>query len=253
MSSFNVKTIISQLNNILGRTVLNDWLAYFDPKSKAYGVRAVLPSKIVVKQKVWPQGRQLDQGKEGACVAFAWTHWLISQPKAPKYQPSTKTGYNLAMSIYRAAQKIDEWKNNTRGTSVLAAAKILQQRKYISQYRWCFSVDDIRDAIIYLGPVVAGVRWNQYLSKPFKNGLANVYGAFSGSHAILIDAYYPKKKFGLKEYEVFRIRNSWGTGYGINGSAYITREDLQKLLDAKGEFCVGITKKAPIFKANGTL
>lgn len=232
---------------------VKDWFPIFDEKSKAYGVRKILDSYAIVdSEKEWSQGVQLDQGKEGACVGFAWTHYLISEPTPPRRQPSVEGGTLLAMDVYRQAQEIDEWDGNTNGTSILAAAKILKKRGMVKEYRWCFSLEDIRDSIITLGPVTAGVQWNRYLSRPFTNGMVSVVGKFTGAHAILIDAYYPTKRIGSVIYkDVFRFKNSWGEKYGKQGSAYILGRDLQKLIDLKGEFCVGINKTAPKFNAKG--
>lgn len=230
-----------------------DWIPKFDDKSKKFGVRDILDDYIeVAPEMAWEQGTQLNQGSEGACVGFAWTHMLISSPRPPRRQPTEEGGFQFAMDVYRKAQEIDEWDGNTSGTSILAAAKILKEKGLISEYRWCFNLDDIRDSVLRIGPVAAGVKWNRYLSRPFKNGLTNVYGEFKGAHAVLIDGYYPEKQLGSKTYkDVFRIKNSWGKNYGHDGSAYILGTDLQKLIDLKGEFCVGINKVAPKFNAKG--
>lgn len=221
-----------------------DWVPRFDEKSKDFGVREILPKESIISSSSWSYGPQLDQGREGACVGFAFTHGLLAKPLPIDPEPEIMPATKLAQSIYRNAQKIDEWPGHDYdGTSILAGAKIARRRGYIAEYRWCFTIEDIRDTILNVGPVVAGVLWNRHLSFPMHSGLVHLGSDLGNGHAILIDGYFPNMKFGNVEHEVFRFKNSWGSSYGIGGSAFIKAADLKKLLDAGGEFCVLISKQ----------
>lgn len=198
---------------------------------------------------MWQEGIVLDQGSEGACVGFAWTGELLAQPEAPKKQPPFKHGNQLAKSFYYEAQKIDEWPGEDySGTSVLAGAKIMKQKGFIEEYRWCFNIADIRDAVISEGPVVLGVPWYSGMYQTSEDGRVILSGKKVGGHAILITGYNPKMKFGDKYLEVFRWRNSWGESYGINGSGWIEAKLLNKLIKEGGEACVPMQRKVPVFK-----
>lgn len=225
------------------------WKSRHDSRSKNYGIRSLLASKQVKKQKVmWEEGVVLDQGSEGACVGFAWMGELLAHPVPPESQPTFEKGNRVAYEFYRRAQQIDEWPGEDYdGTSVLAGAKVMRERGFILEFRWCFSIEDVRDTIISSGPVVVGVPWYSGMYETTKTGLVKISGEIVGGHALVITGYDPAMRFGSKTYEVFRWRNSWNTDYGINGSGYIKAEDLLKLLRQQGEACVPIGRSVPVF------
>ena len=226
-----------------------DWVSEHDPKSRKYAIRSVLKQRNVEKKPaLWQEGIVLDQGSEGACVGFAWTGELLSEPEAPKSQPSFNYANSLAISFYNEAKKIDEWPGESyEGTSVLAGAKIMQRAGFIGEYRWCFGIDDVRDAVISEGPVVIGIPWFDGMYDTLPNGLVKLAGQPTGGHAILLTGYHPRMRFGKVTEEVFRWRNSWGTDYGINGSGWIRSKDLAKLLAQNAEACVPMQREVPLF------
>ena len=123
----------------------------------------------------------------------------------------------------------------------------MQKSGFIGEYRWCFGVDDVRDAVISEGPVVIGIPWFDGMYSTLSNGLVKLSGKTTGGHAILITGYHPKKRFGNQSHEVFRWRNSWGNDYGINGSGWVKAKDLEKLLSKNGEACVPMQREVPLF------
>lgn len=79
-------------------------LQQFDKRSLGYPVKAVVGGKPL-RSYTWSCGKWLDQGQEGACVGFAWTHELIARP-------AVVTGVAAAFArekVYWEAQKIDPW------------------------------------------------------------------------------------------------------------------------------------------------
>jgi len=227
-----------------------NWRSRHDPRSKGYGIRPLLQQKEVkAEEKMWDEGIVLDQGSEGACVGFAWAGGLLADPNAPKIQPSFKKANDLARSFYHEAQKIDQWPGEDySGTSVLAGAKVMKSKGLIKEYRWCFSLSDIKDAVISEGPVVIGIPWYQGMYQTRQDGLVRVSGKKVGGHAILITGYSPKMKFGNKYLEVFRWRNSWGESYGVGGSGWIEASQLNKLIKDNAEACVPMKKSSPVLK-----
>lgn len=227
-----------------------DWVSQHDPNSRKYSIRSILDQRNVVKKaQMWQEGIVLDQGSEGACVGFAWTGELLAEPEAPRVQPSFDYANSLAVSFYNEAKTIDEWPGeNYEGTSVLAGAKVMRKAGFIGEYRWCFGVDDVRDAVISEGPVVIGIPWYNGMYDTLPNGLVKLSGKSTGGHAILITGYHPKMRFGNATEEVFRWRNSWGNDYGIGGSGWIKHKDLAKLLSENGEACVPMQREVPLFK-----
>lgn len=181
-----------------------------------------------LRSYTWGVPVRLDQGNEGACVGFAWTHELAARPKTHGLVTN-----DLARSVYHEAQLLDEWADTPpqEGTSVLAGAKRMMQRKYLGEYRWCFSLKDLQLTVGYLGPVVLGIWWWEGMMEPDAVGGVHRAGAKVGGHAILCNGYSLTKKR-------FKLTNSWGAGWGIGGECYVNEEDMALLLSDEGEACV---------------
>jgi len=224
-----------------------DWVSRHDERSRDYPVRAALPSSVVRKRKSWYVPKPvIDQGREGACVGFGWTNELRALPVSIKFPDPTAT----ALGIYRQAKLMDEWAGEDyEGTSVLAGAKVAQSMGFISMYRWAFGIDDVIDTIVTSGPVVLGIPWYDSMYGTRKSGLIDVSGSLVGGHCILATGYNPKARFiseGFgQKFEIIRLRNSWGSDYGVNGDGFIRVEDLSRLLSEGGEACVPVGRMSP--------
>lgn len=219
------------------------WVSEHDERSRAYPVRSVLPVSIEERPKQWRQKKvALDQGREGACVGYAWTQELTGSPRPDPYV-DVPTASTYARQVYRRAQRIDQWPGEAyEGTSVLAGAKIVQQDTHIGEYRWAFGIDDVRDTILTLGPVVIGIPWYSGMYDTRPSGLVDVSGSQVGGHALVVYGYHPGMRIYGEDwharYRVFRWRNSWGPSYGKNGNGLIRYEDLRDLLAGWGEACI---------------
>lgn len=226
-----------------------DWRSNHDPRSREFSIAPLTASRPRPASTYWGNPRQvLDQGREGACVGFAWTNKLLALPLST--QLSTPPN-DFARTVYRQAQKIDEWDGeNYSGTSVLAGAKIVKGLGYISEYRWAFSIEDILNALAHVGPVVLGIPWLEAMYDTEPGGLVTVGGTKVGGHAITATGYgtrsfpvsaEPGRK-ATQTLDVIRWRNSWGPTYGVTGDGYIRVSDLETLLKGGGEACVPIRK-----------
>lgn len=226
-----------------------DWVSRHDERSRDYSIRNRLSSKRVPRRKVmWEEGIVLDQGSEGACVGFGWMGELLAQPVAPDQQPEVNFANRLAIKFYKEAKKVDQWAGEDyEGTSVLAGAQVMKNLGFITEYNWCFGIDDVRDALIAKGPVVIGIPWYNGMYDTLPGGLVSVSGELTGGHCILLTGYDPAMSFNGKTYEVFRWRNSWGSDYGVDGSGFITYNDLKMLLAENAEACVPIGRVKPMF------
>jgi pimeloyl-ACP methyl ester carboxylesterase len=88
----------------------------------------------------------------------------------------------------------------------------------------------------YIGPMVVGTRWYANMSTPTTSGLMTPTGDIQGGHCYVIN--------GIDEDAgVFRIKNSWGRGWGVKGHAFITFGDFEKLLLDGGEACITFENK----------
>jgi hypothetical protein len=220
-----------------------DRLPQFDNRSRRFGISDVVTA-VEPKKKYWTPGVVMDQGREGACVGFGWTTELVASPKP--FTISAEYGNEYALGVYHRAQELDEWEGTSYdGTSVLAGAKVMQERGYIPEYRWAFGVEQVRDAVISEGPVVLGINWLEGMYETRPSGLVEVNGSVVGGHCITLTGYNPRARLkGEKGYfEGFRWKNSWGLSYGVNGLGFIKIEDLDTLLKADGEACVPMQRQ----------
>lgn len=225
---------IKKLQVKLGRVYIPD------ERDKKFLIKNILPKTLDQKPGIdfkywWPSGWWGDQGTTPHCVAYSWVHWLVEGPTTQlrrrfrkgiiPYDPPT---------LYNEAQKVDEWVGeNYAGTSVRAGAKILRSRGFISSYAWAWDLDTTIQAILTKGPVVVGTTWLYDMFFPDKNGIIKASGDFMGGHAYLLDGINVNKK-------MFRIKNSWGKSWGKKGFAYISFDDMEKLILDNGEVCLAV-------------
>lgn len=212
-----------------------DRLPQFDDRSKRYGVRAVVVGKKL-RTRGWSVRHWLDQQQEGACVSFAWHHEALALPRRAKFSSDDEATLR-ARERYRVMQTLDEWPGEAyEGTSVLAGAKVMQQLGYFSEYRWAFNLTDLILAVGYEGPVVMGTDWYEGMYSPDAAGYLHASGDLVGGHAWLISSV----SIGHNRATIW---NSWGQGWGNNGRAFISFDDLEVLMAADGECCVPVNRQ----------
>lgn len=173
-----------------------------------------------------------NQGDSPKCVGYAWAHWIEDGPvthagKAPILSPDT---------IYSLAQKLDEWPGeNYDGTSVRGGVKAVQSKGYVQSYLWAYDLKTLINTVLTMGPVVVGTNWYEGMFYPDANGLIKVTGRVAGGHCYVINGVDTVKK-------LFRIKNSWGREWGVNGRAYIRFSDMEQLIKRSGEVCLAVEK-----------
>jgi hypothetical protein len=193
---------------------------------------AIEPRTVVgVTYKYWAPGPlpRLDQGQEGECVAFADANELAASPKR-----LTGITNAYARTLFQEIRAIDRSMGNfwDEGASTLAGMKALQARGKIREYRWAFSMEAIKTALLTEGPVVIGIDWLDGMYETLPNGRVEVSGSVVGGHEILIDGWSKSRKLpgDDKYYEYYRWLNSWGGGYGINGHGFVRAADMADLI-----------------------
>lgn len=214
-----------------------DRLKEFDERSDAYPMRllwtaAELPPLV---SKTWPLDVQLDQGSEGACVGFGFSHEAAA---GPEIVHDVTNGY--ARDWYCRAQIKDPWPggacagNNSpyyEGTSTLAGAKVGIDLGHYVSYLWAQSEEELARTVGNYGPVVIGVPWYKGMMETDANGYIWPADEVVGGHCIVV--------IGIDiENGHYILQNSWGPDWGVNGRCYLHRENMARLLDEDGDACV---------------
>jgi hypothetical protein len=231
-----------------------DRLVSFDERSRDYPIRALIDTTVTPRSYTWGCDIYNDQGQEGACVGFSWSHELAAKPKV------IPTDNAYALRIYHRAQQLDEWPGEDYdGSSVLAGAKAVQEIKnslslpLLGEYRWAFGTDDLIFAIGYKGPAVLGINWWTNMWEPQPDGFLHVDGEIAGGHAILCrgvrlvkkDTALPMTIGNVDRFKsYFLLHNSWGQGWGNGGTAKVRVQGMDKLLADSGEACIPVLRRA---------
>ena len=184
-----------------------------------------------VTSKYWnDNGWWGNQGSTPQCVGYAWAHWVEDGPVEHGGIPPIIP----PQIIYSEAQKIDEWPGeNYNGTSVRAGVKYLQNTNKVLSYYWAYDVNTLIDTVFRLGPVVVGTYWYSGMFYPDSNGVIRISGGIAGGHAYVINGVD-------KTNQLFRIKNSWGQSWGKQGHAYISFNDMSRLISMNGEICLAV-------------
>lgn len=204
-----------------------------DQRDRLHLMRAAIEPQPLPAYRYYRSGPILDQGATSSCVGHAWRAWLTAAPLMTRSGPDPFT-------IYREAQKVDEWEGEQyNGTSVRAGAKVLASLGHISRYLWAFTAADIATWILSgQGSVVLGTDWTRSMFTPDTHGIIRPTDVVVGGHAYLCIGY--SRRSGR-----FRIQNSWGSGWGERGRAWLLGEDLERLMRDGGEAATATEQGTP--------
>ncbi len=236
-------------NPRLDRIYEEDW------RSLNYPITAKLTTdERVPRSKTWAITTTLDQGNEGACVGFGYTHDILAEPEALSTFQDMPVDASFARTrVYWEAQKLDEWDGGSypgasptyEGSSVLAGAKVLVNLGLYSAYHWGLNLQQVVLGIGYDGPAVLGLKWMRGMQRPDSKGFIHPTGTVDGGHCILAYGVEIVFKSGnsktWKNVDLYKsyikLHNSWGPDWGINGNCYISLKDFETLLNDRGEAC----------------
>lgn len=204
-----------------------DWKPNWDKRNNLYTIggldcysNGAERTRIRRQRRVW-----LDQGREGACTGFGTAHALATPPMAFDF-----VNHVLAQGLYYEARRQDEWEGEDYdGSSVNGVMKAARLAGYVSEWRWCRTLPEVRHALSYHGALVIGVTWYEGMFDADINGMIRVDGEVVGGHCLELVGY---------DNGLYRLENSWGRDWGDNGGCFISEADLQLLLSDHGEFAV---------------
>jgi len=207
-----------------------DRIARFDTRSRQFPIRSIVPS-TKPRSYTWSCYAYLDQGSEGACTGFGTAHEAAARPVVVKGIDNA-----VARKVYIRARQLDEYPGeNYEGSSVLGAVKAAVELGWYPEYRWAFGESDLALAVGYKGPAILGVNWYEDMSDVDRDGFIHASGDLRGGHCIACIGYNHR----LRRY---KLRNSWGSKWGMSGDCFISAEDMAKLLDKQGEACIPVKR-----------
>jgi hypothetical protein len=223
----------------LGRHVLHD------SRSLRYRARAADPATLrSVRHAI--NIPVMDQGNLGSCTGHAGTATLGSDPFWPAASRLLKANDAVANSawavrLYSEATRLDPWPGEYEpedtGSDGLSIAKALHARGLISGYQHATSLAAALTALSER-VVMVGSSWLRGMYDPAADGRLRVSGVSDGGHEYVLD------ELDVERQRVW-MRNSWGQSWGIGGRAWMTWEDLARLLADYGDCTVLVPLAEP--------
>jgi C1A family cysteine protease len=215
-----------------------------DPRDQKYLMHPRPSAATGVVRRMWVSPGVLDQGNSSTCVVHAADKYLTTRPIV---NPGWST-FKDRFKIYKEVQAIDEWPDNgdDDGTSVRAMMKWLKSHGYVRSYHWGFDCETVVNHVLAFGPVEMGTIWDEGLSQPDRHGyiFSTVDDFDDMGHAwTIIGADRERVHRPTGHVGAVRMVNSWGTGWGQRGRAWVSFKELDKLIKIQGEAAVAMEIK----------
>lgn len=219
----------------LGRVVRHD------SRNRLYAWQRSGPAPASI---MWTRhGAILDQGNLGSCTGNAMAGALECDPcygALPAAHPALDE--SLAVQVYSAAEKIDGgagYPPEDNGSSGPSAAQAAVNMGLISGYLHCFSLADVLDAL-QQHPVMIGANWYSSFDQPDSTGLVAIgaNATVRGGHEFLCRGVDVTSG-------VLYFDNSWGSGWGDQGSFSMAYATLDRLLSEQGDATIALPLSVP--------
>lgn len=226
----------------------------FDPRSRAFPLTAVIPTPLP-RSYTHSVPIQLNQNigcyhcrHMGGCVGHAIKHALAARPIGRLPLDKRREPWDL----YHQAQRFDPPEWNTppeEGTAVLAGLKVAKDQGLIGGFAWGFT---LKDWILGVGArgAVVGTVWMSGMWEVDAKGFVHATGIDEGGHCYYLYGQQLVWKYGTTteqkrsadwfshldlERSYFKIWNSWGAIWAMNGTAKISFAEADVLRRNDGE------------------
>lgn len=178
----------------------------------------------------------LDQLNIGRCTGNAGTKAMTYGPFWTAVQNVLSTtdavaDEEYADQLYSDATKIDPFPGTypptDTGSDGLSVAKVLKARGLISGYTHITSLAALLTTLQTQAPIT-GSEWRGDMFKPGPDGQLKATGNVEGGHEYLYD------EIDVENQRVW-IQNSWSDRWGLKGRAWLSWDDAESLLMARGD------------------
>lgn len=211
----------------MGRGLVNH-----DERSKRF--RAVaLTTETELRTRSWRRGSAYDQGVTPECVAFTGKGMVNTVPHSARFPYRVRSQFD-PHAWYPECKRRDEWDGEDYdGTSGLGLCRYLLEIGVIPAYYWAFGLHETLLTLSHVGPVGFGAMWTDGMMDPDADGWIRATGGDVGGHEVEVTGV------NVVDRSV-TITNTWGAGWGRNGRARLSWDDLDDRLAAYGDiFYIG--------------
>lgn len=167
-----------------------------------------LPEKYDLREEL---DKPIDQGNDGICVSVCMTDMVKYAQKILGKPYKKRIDFYYRHRDNRAIE----------GMTPRNAFEIAQAYGFANSYAILGSILAIRAAIVANGPVLIALPVYSFLSnfwEPRNNSPI-------GHHAVTLVGYDDREKD-------FILRNSWGTGWGLDGYSYFPYDRVDKIIES---------------------
>lgn len=211
-----------------------------DSRSRAFAVAASSSAGLKTVQHA-SHIDVLDQGQLGSCTGNALVAALGCDPFYGAVPSALALDEDLAVKLYSAATGLDSvpgtYPPEDTGSTGLAIAKAAKAAGLIAGYKHAFSLAACLTALEE-APVIVGVPWYEGMFNPAANGLVRIAGRVAGGHEFCLTGIDAERGY-------VRAVNSWGTGWGDQGTFLLEFGTLGRLLAEQGDATVLVPCTAP--------
>lgn len=208
-------------------------IAHHDPRNADFRIRAVAPPLHVatagVTRRYWNDlGLWVDQGDTPVCTAAAVLHWREDGPVTTP-GPAALSLDAMYQRI-RATDRADGRDYPEGGATSLALAKTAVALGWAGSYHWGYTLDELVQAVLTMGPVIVGTNWTESMFTP-DDGVLHYTGAVVGGHEWIVNGVnLPAERF--------RMKNSWSREWSLSGRAWVPFADMARLIADDGDVLV---------------
>lgn len=216
----------------LGRHQVHDALLPERDVRQLHILDRFLPIKTVSHKELVPC---FDQGQLGSCTANAALGCLVTEPFA---KAGVVYAEDDAVALYELETKLDdsqipgEYPPNDTGSTGPWSMMALEKQGKIKSYHHTRSMHAAL-RLLNRGPISIGVTWYRSMFDVVdKDGVKMIvvdeHSEVAGGHQVCVVG-------NSVEHQRVLIRNSWGAGWGDQGHAWLSWNDLDLLLDEGGD------------------